>query len=274
MDFIGEVFTYKFLSNAFLASILSGLMCGVVGTYIVCRRLVFLSGGITHASFGGIGIAYYLGLSPIIGAMVFALISSFGIELVSDRGKIREDSAIGIIWSVGMSIGIIFVYMTPGYAPNLMSFLFGNILLVTQQDITMLAIFALFVIAIFALMYRPIIFSAFDREFAKSQGASVKFVSYLMAAIVALTIVLTIRMVGIVLLISLLTLPVVIANSLSKSYIKITCWAVVIAIVGNILGLYCSYTADIPAAAATIFILTLMLICVKLLPLYNKKRNR
>ena len=273
MDFIGEIFNYKFLTNAFLASVLSGFMCGIVGTYIVCRRLVFLSGGITHASFGGIGVAYYLGLNPIVGAMVFALISSFGIELVADKWRIREDSAIGIIWSVGMSIGVIFIYMTPGYAPNLMSYLFGNILLVTEQDIISLAIFAIFVSAIFVAMYRPIVYSAFDREYAKSQGAKIKFISYLMAAVVALTIVLTIRMVGIVLLISLLTLPVVIANSLSKSYLKITLLSVIIAILGNLLGLYCSYTADIPAAAATIFILTLMLICVKLLPLYNKKRN-
>ena len=135
MDFIHEIIQYKFLTNALFASLLSGIACGIIGTYVVCRRLVFLSGGITHSSFGGIGIAYYMGWNPILGALVFAVLSALGIETASDRGRMREDSAIGIVWSVGMAIGIIFIYLTPGYAPNLMSFLFGNILTVTGGDI-------------------------------------------------------------------------------------------------------------------------------------------
>ncbi len=270
MDFFQEIIQYKFLTNAFIACLLSGIACGIVGTYVVCRRLVFLSGGITHSSFGGIGIAYYMGWNPILGATIFAVLSALGIETFSERGRMREDSAIGIVWSVGMAIGIIFIYMTPGYAPNLMSFLFGNILTVTPGDITALAILDTILLLLFALASRPIMYVAFDREFARSQGIPTRTLSYLMAILIALTIVFSIRTVGIVLLISLLTIPAVIVNTLSKSYRTITWWAALVAMLGNLTGLYFSYKLNIPAGAATIFVLTLTLIIVKLLPLCCK----
>ena len=130
-----KILSYDFFTNALMAAFLSALLCGIVGTYIVSRRMVFISGGITHASFGGIGIAYYLGLNPVLGAVVFGVLSALGIKTLSERSKIREDTAIGVLWSVGMAIGIIFIFITPGYAPNLMSFLFGNILTVTKSDL-------------------------------------------------------------------------------------------------------------------------------------------
>lgn len=270
MDIIAGIFEYRFLTNALLASILSGLVCGIIGTYIVARRTVFLSGGITHASFGGIGIAYYFGANPIAGAAVFAVLSALGIEWVSGRKKMREDSAIGIMWSVGMAIGIIFIYMTPGYVPNLMSFLFGNILTVTGGDLIALGSLAAVVVAVFAAAWRQIVFAAFDSQFARSRGVPVSFISYAMAVLVALAIVFSIKTVGIVLLISLLTLPAVIANTFTKSYGRITVWAVIFGIVGNMTGLVTSYYMNIPAGAATIFVLTLTLIIVKLLPLSGK----
>lgn len=272
MDFFLEILQYRFLSNAFAASVLSGIVCGLVGTYVVCRRLVFLSGGITHSSFGGIGIAYYFGLNPIVGALIFAVLSALGIEWASDRGKMREDSAIGIVWSVGMAIGIIFIYMTPGYAPNLMSFLFGSILTVTTADIIALAALALVLVTLFSLFMRQIFYIAFDRDFAQSQGVPVRFVSYAMSVLVAMAIVFSIRSVGIVLLISLLTIPAVIVNSLTQDYRKIAPWAVVVAVAGNIAGLWFSYNLNIPAGAATIFVLAITLIIVKLLPLCRVKR--
>ena len=270
MDFIQEIIQYKFLTNAFVACLLSGIACGIIGTYVVCRRLVFLSGGITHSSFGGIGIAYYMGWNPILGATVFAVLSALGIEAASNRGRIREDSAIGIVWSVGMAVGIIFIYLTPGYAPNLMSFLFGNILTVTTGDIAALAALDAVILLLFTLAMRPVMYVAFDREFARSQGIPTRTVSYAMAVLVALTIVFSIRTVGIVLLISLLTIPPVIVNTLSKSYRTITWWAAAVATLGNLTGLYFSYKFNIPAGAATIFVLTLTLIVVKLLPLCCK----
>lgn len=270
MEFFQDIFRLGFLSNAFIASILSGVVCGVMGTYVVSRRLVFLSGGITHASFGGIGIAYYLGHNPVLGALIFAVFSALGIEWASDRGRIREDSAIGIMWSVGMAVGIIFIYLTPGYAPNLMSFLFGNILTVTSADIIALLSLAVVIVLIFTLFMRPVMYVAFDREYSATQGVPVKLISYSMSVLVALAIVLSIRSVGIVLLISLLTMPAVIANSFTRSYARITVWAAAIGIAGNVLGLWLSYEMNIPAGAATIFVLTVTLIFVKLLPLLSK----
>lgn len=271
MDFIQQIIDYRFLSNALIASVLSGIACGIVGTYIVCRRLVFLSGGITHSSFGGIGIAYYMGINPILGALVFAVLSAVGVEAASDRIGLREDSAIGIVWSVGMALGIIFIYLTPGYAPNLMSFLFGNILTVTHVDIVSLALLVVAILFMFTAMINPIMYVAFDREYSRTQGVHTKMISYLMSIVIALTIVFSIRVVGIVMLISLLTIPSVIVNSLTRSFRKITYWAAVVAIVGNIVGLYVSYKLNIPASAATIFALTITLILVKLLPLWVKR---
>lgn len=275
MDFLQEVLQYKFLIHAVLASVLCGVACGMVGTYVVCRRLVFLSGGITHSSFGGIGIAYYLGLNPLLGAFCFAVLSAIGIEACAADKRIREDSAIGLIWSLGMAVGIIFVYMTPGYAPNLMSFLFGNILSVTVSDLVGMAIVVAVVVVVFALFYRPVMYVAFDREYAASQNVPTRWIGYLMAVLIAVTIVISIRVVGIVLLISLLTMPAVIANQLTRSFGRMMAGASVVAVAGTLIGLYASYLLDIPSGAATIFVLTVALIIVKLLPLrrFIRKRN-
>lgn len=275
MEFLQEVLQYKFLIHAVLASALCGVACGMVGTYVVCRRLVFLSGGITHSSFGGIGIAYYLGLNPLLGAFCFAVLSAIGIEACAADKRIREDSAIGLIWSLGMAVGIIFVYMTPGYAPNLMSFLFGNILSVTVSDLIGMAVVVAAVVVVFALFYRPVMYVAFDREYAASQNVPTRWIGYLMAVLIAVTIVISIRVVGIVLLISLLTMPAVIANQLTRSFGRMMVGASVVAVVGTLIGLYASYLLDIPSGAATIFVLTVALIIVKLLPLrkFIRKRN-
>lgn len=263
MNFIAEIFQYQFLAHAALACLLCGIACGIIGTYVVCRRLVFLSGGITHASFGGIGMAYYFGANPLLGALIFAILSAWGIETFTSRKQIREDSAIGLIWSLGMAIGIIFIYLTPGYAPNLMNFLFGNILSVTSTDIIWMAIVDAFILLIFATMYRPILYVAFDREYARSQNFPTRIVSYLMATLVAITIVISIRVVGIVLLISLLTIPAVIGNLISKSFNRILIYGSVIAALSAFAGLYISYKTNIPSGASTIFVLTLTLIAVK-----------
>jgi len=273
MNFIAEIFQYQFLAHAALACLLCGIACGIIGTYVVCRRLVFLSGGITHASFGGIGMAYYFGANPLLGALIFAILSAWGIETFTSRKQIREDSAIGLIWSLGMAIGIIFIYLTPGYAPNLMSFLFGNILSVTSTDIIWMAIVDAFILLIFATMYRPILYVAFDREYARSQNFPTRIVSYLMATLVAITIVISIRVVGIVLQISLLTIPAVIGNLISKSFNRILIYGSVIAALSAFAGLYISYKTNIPSGASTIFVLTLTLIAVKTTTFVRNKRS-
>ncbi len=273
MDFISEIFQYQFLSNAALACLLTGIACGIIGTYVVCRRLVFLSGGITHASFGGIGMAYYFGMNPLLGALIFAILASLGIETLSARRQIREDSAIGLLWSLGMAIGIIFIYLTPGYAPNLMSFLFGNILSVTSEDIFWMGMTDVTILLIFTLLSRPILYTAFDREYARSQHMPTRTVSYLMSALTAITIVITIRVVGIVLLISLLTIPAVIAGTLTKNFYRTALYASLIASLCAFAGLYVSYRSNIPSGASTIFVLTLTLIIVKLLTLRRLRRQ-
>ena len=272
MGFFSDLIQYGYLSNALAACVLSGITCGVIGTYVVCRRMVFLAGGITHASFGGLGIAFWMGANPIAGAMIFAVLSALGIEWAGSRGRIREDSAIGIIWSVGMAIGVLFMSLRPGYTSGYLSnFLFGSIVTVTRTDVQALAVLTLVVIVGTLLWLRPVMYVAFDRDFARSQGIPTRLISYTMSALIAVTIVLSIRIMGIVLLISLVTMPVVIVNSLSRSYRTIALAAPLVAVAGNVAGLVVSYNFEVPPGAAIIFTLTLTLIMVKLLSLRQKR---
>jgi zinc transport system permease protein len=272
MEFFYDIFEYQYLANALLAAIFAGITCGIVGTYVVARRMVFLCGGITHASFGGLGIALYAGVNPIGGALIFATLSAMGIEWASDKGKIREDSAIGIIWSIGMAIGALFMSLTPGYTSgDLAGYMFGSIVTVTSQDITALGIFTLLCVIGTILWWRPIMYLAFDRDFAASQGIASRVASYVLTVIVAITIVLAIRIMGIVLLLSLFTIPAVTANIISKSYAKITLLSAAIAVCGAVGGLVASYNWEIPPGTCIIFILTVALIAAKLLSLRSKK---
>ena len=267
MSIIHDILTYDFMQRALFACILSGISCGIVGSYIVARRMVFLSGGITHASFGGLGIALYAGINPTIGALLFAVVSALGIEFSSRRIKMREDSAIGIMWSLGMAIGALFMSLRPGYASDLTSYLFGNILLVDNNDIVMLGALSTTLIIGAIAMLRRIMYITFDEDYARSQGMATQSIAYTMAIIVSLAIVLSIKIMGIILLISLMTIPTVVANTLTKDYRKIALLSAIIGIVGNILGFVVSYNFDLPTGSCIIFILALTLICVKLLTL-------
>ena len=273
MEFLYDIFEYRYLANALFAALFAGIVCGIVGTYIVARRMVFLCGGITHASFGGLGIALWAGINPIAGAMAFAVASAMGIEWASDKGKIREDSAIGIIWSIGMAVGALFMSLTPGYTSgDLASYMFGSIVTVTTTDVVVLGCFTLLCVVGCLRWWRPIMYLAFDRDFAASQGIATRVVSYLLTAIVAVTIVLAIRIMGIVLLLSLFTIPAVSANMFTKSYARITLWAAVIATLGAVAGLVVSYYLEVPLGTCIIFILAMVLIAVKLVSLPNIHR--
>jgi zinc transport system permease protein len=271
IDLFKDIFQYQFLKNAVIAAFLVSVVAGVIGTYITSRRLVFLSGGITHASFGGIGLAYYLGINPIVGAIVFSILSAFGIEALSHRKSIREDSAIGILWAFGMAVGIIFIFLTPGYAPNLLSFLFGSILTVTNADLLYLLALNLAVILFFTLFYRPILYIAFDQGFARSQKIPVTLINYILITFIAISIVLSIRVVGIILLISLFTIPPATANIFSNHFGKIIFWSILLSFLGCFVGLLFSYSMNIPSGAAIVVVLVLMFGAVKLLfGLYNR----
>ena len=233
-----ELFQYTFFQHAPLGSLFASIACGIIGTYIVTRRLVFISGGITHASFGGIGIGLYTGISPLLAAAVFSTLSAFGVEWLSKRSDMREDSAIAVFWTFGMAIGIIFSFLAPGFTPDLSSYLFGNILTITQGDIWILAILSIVLIAFFTLFMRPIIAIAFDREFARSQQMPVALFEYILMMFIALTIVACLRMVGIVLAISLLTLPQMTANLFTYSFKRIIGLSILIGYIGRLGGLF------------------------------------
>ena len=275
MNFITDILQYNYLSNALVACILSGITCGIIGTYIVARRMVFLCGGITHASFGGLGIAFYAGANPILGATIFAILSALGIEWSNSRSKIRPDSAIGMVWGIGMAIGAFFIALRPGYTSgDMANFLFGSILTVTNGDIIALAALSIVLIIGALLWHRPIMFAAFDRNFAEASGVPVKLTNYAMAVITAITIVLSIRTMGIVLLISLLTMPVVTANLIFKNYKQIAPASVVIAVVAGVAGIALSYHAEVPSGPAIIFTLAILFITIKLLTLWVKHSKR
>ena len=271
LAFFENIFSYDFLTNAFIACVLSGITCGIVGSYIVARRMVFHSSGITHASFGGLGMALYWGLNPLLGALLFAMVSSVGIEFASRRGRIREDSATGIIWSVGMALGALFLSLRSGYATDLTSYLFGNILLVTDSDVMWLALLTVAIVVGAVVWLRKLMYVTFDEEYARSQGISVVRVAYIMAMIIAITIVMSIKVMGIILLLSLVTIPVVVANAMTKDYRAIVPIAAVIAVVGNIAGFMLSYACDLPTGSCIIFILILLLVVVKLFTLRHRR---
>lgn len=265
MEFFYDILQYQYLANALLAAIAAGVIGGIVGTYIVSRRLVFLCGGITHSSFGGLGIALYAGFNPIIGAMAFAIASALGIEWASANGKIREDSAIGIVWSIGMAVGALFMSLTPGYTSgDLSSYMFGSIITVTSNDVIAMGILALLCIVGIVIWWRSVMYLAFDRSFSSSQGVAAKRVSYLLTIVVAIAIVMSIRIMGIVLLLSLFTIPATAANAATKSYPAITFWATIIASMSAVTGLVASYYWEIPPGTSIIFTLSMVLIVVKL----------
>jgi zinc transport system permease protein len=259
----GSIFQYDFIIKGLLGAIFASITAGLAGSYIVSRRMVFLSGGITHASFGGIGIGYFFGFNPVIGAAIFGILSALGVEYLSVKQKIREDSAIGILWAFGMAVGIIFIYLTPGYSPNLMSYLFGSILTVTNADIIALGIMSVVLIIYFSAFYRTILYISFDESFARTYSPYVNIFKYVTTALVALTIVLNIRMAGIVLVLSLLTIPPNIAMIFTKVYSRIIIWSVISGFVGTAAGYTISFFAGIPTGATIIFTLVVLWLIVK-----------
>lgn len=248
-----DLLQYEFFQNALLGSLLASVLCGIMGTYIVTRRLVFISGGITHASFGGIGIGVFMGVNPVLSAMLFAILSACGVQWMSSRGQMREDSAIAIFWTLGMSFGIICCFLTPGFMPDLPSFLFGSILTIGKADIWLLAGLTMAVIALFTLLFRQIVSVAFDPVFARSQHLPVTAIEYLMMVLIAMTIVSTLRMVGIVLAISLLTIPQTTANLLTNDYRRMILGSIAIGWIDCVAGLMLSYWLNVPSGASIIF---------------------
>ena len=250
-----EVLQYEFMRNALLAAVLVSIACGIVGTLVVVKKIVFISGGITHAAFGGIGLGYLLGVNPVLTAIPFSLLAALGIGVISKNTRISEDSAIGILWSVGMALGVLFIGLTPGYAPDLFSYLFGSILTVPFSDIIIMIILDVIIIGTVTFLYREFQALSFDEEFLEIVGVPTRFLHLLLLCLVALSIILLIRVVGIILVIALFTIPTVIARQFTNGLKKLMIYSTLSAVVLTVAGLWLSYVLNLPSGATIILVL-------------------
>ncbi|MEN4005978.1 MAG: metal ABC transporter permease [Methanobacteriaceae archaeon] len=250
-----ELLQHGFMQNALIAAVLVNVACGIVGSYVVVKKIVSISGAISHAAFGGIGLGFFIGINPIVAAIPFTVLSAMGIGLINEKVKISEDTAIGILWSVGMAIGVIFIKLTPGYAPDLLSYLFGNILLVPSSDLVLMLILNVIIILTVLLFYREFLAVSFDQEFARVVGVPVKFVYILLLCIVALSVVVMIKVVGTILLIALLTVPAAISKQITSKMKNIMILSVILGIVFTISGLWLSYIFNLASGATIVLVL-------------------
>ncbi len=253
-SFFEALLQFGFLQKALLGGLLASIGCGIMGSYVVVKRIGFMAGGISHAVLGGMGAALFFGVSPLGGALGAALVAALLIGWISLRWKEREDTLISAVWAVGMAIGIIFISKTPGYNVNLMSYLFGNILMVPQQDVWLMAWMDLVVLAVVWLFYRQFLAVSFDEEFARLRGVPVTAFYLLLLCMVAVTVVLLIQVVGLILVIALLTLPAAIAAQYIKSLGRMMLLASILGMMFTTTGLVISYIADLPSGASIILV--------------------
>lgn len=272
MDFITSILKYSFMQNALIVGFLSSICCGAVGTYIVNKKMVFISSSISHASYGGIGIGLYL-ISvfnlpikdPTFFALIFSIFSGVLILVLKDKFNLKDDLSIGIIMSFGMAVGIIFSFMTPGYQADLSTYLFGNILLSNRENIIFLLVLDIIVVFVFLIFYKAIIYSSFDENFYNIYGVPVKFINYLLIILISSAIIINIKTIGIILIISILTIPQATASLLVKKYHLIIIFSGVFSFLGILSGLYFSYSLNIPSGPSIILSLTIILILAKAL---------
>ncbi len=255
-----DALSYDFIQNAIIAGILVSIASGIIGSLIVVNRMVFLAGGIAHTSYGGIGIAVYFGIPIFLGASLFAVAAALLISFITLKQRERTDTFIGLIWAVGMAIGILFVDITPGYNVDLMSYLFGSILAVSSEDIWFMSTLVIVIICIVTFCYRDILAVSYDSEYALLRGVHVKFFYTLILVLSALTVVIAIKIVGLILVIALLTIPIYIAERLSNSLYNMMFLSAVISTVFTLFGLYMSYSFDITSGASIILVSAISLV--------------
>jgi zinc transport system permease protein len=250
-----ELLQYEFIRNALLAVLLASIACGIIGVYVVVKRIVFISGGIAHASFGGVGLGYFLGVNPIWGIIPFSILSALVMGLVSKRTRIPEDTAVGILWALGMSLGVVFIGLSPGYAPDLFSYLFGNILTVTSVDLIIMLILDLVIIMVVFLFYKEFLALSFDDEFATVVGVPTVKLYFLLLCLIALTIVVLMKVVGIIMIIALLTIPAAISKQYTSNLKKMIFISILLSAIFGLGGLWLSYQLNL-ASGATIVIVS------------------
>ncbi|SEP12934.1 metal ABC transporter permease [Aquisalimonas asiatica] len=254
---------YEFARNALMAAVLASVLAGTVGTFVVVKRLVFIAGGISHAAFAGLGFFYWLGGNPLTGAVVVAVLAALLLGWLGEHRARSQDALIGVLWAGGMATGIVFIHLTPGYTPDLMTYLFGDILTVSRADVYLLAALTVGVIVVMALFYRTLVAVAFDETFAAVQGAPVKWMTTLLLVLVALSVIMLIQVVGIVLLIALFTIPPMIALMLAQRFIVVLGIAVAAGLITSTGGLAGSYWLDLPSGPAIVLFGIIALVLVR-----------
>jgi zinc transport system permease protein len=257
-----DALSYEFMRNALLAGLLAAVLCGIIGPFVVVKRLAFISDGISHAAFGGMGVCFFLGIDPLLGAVPVALLVALVLGLVSSETIRSMDALIGVLWAAGMAVGIVFVYKTPGYAPNLMTYLFGNILLASRQDLAVTLGLATCVLLTFALFFKGIVAVAFDEVFARVQGVPVRLLFCLLLSMIALSVIILIQVVGIILVVALLTIPPVISLMLWKDLWTVLAGSVLVGIGITLGGLLLSFYYDLPSGPAIIILGAVLLVGV------------
>lgn len=259
-----EILQYDFFRSAVIGVLLLSVASAIIGTYIVTRRLVSISGGITHACFGGLGLGYFLGCNPIAMAALFAVGSSLGVDWMARRHRVREDSAIAVIWALGMALGTLFIFLTPGYVPELNAFLFGNILTIAHGDLWTFGIFTAVLLLFVAAFFRKIVICAFDPDFARVCRLPVTFITTAMTVLVAVCIVLTIRLVGVMLLMSMLSLPQMIAEVFCNRFKSMMLLSVLVSLLCCLGGLFMATVVDVPCSALIVLTMTAAYMAVRL----------
>ena len=259
LEFLADVQEHAFLRHALLTGLLASVACGMIGSFVVTRRITYIAGGISHSVLAGMGAARYCQvmyrwewLHPLYGAVAAALAAALVIGLVSLRARQREDTVIGAVWAVGMAVGILFIFKTPGYNEDLTSYLFGNILMVSSDDLWLIAALDLLVLSTGVLFYNRLLAVCFDEEFARLRGVRVEYYYLLLLCLTALTVVLLVTVVGIVMVIALLTLPAATAAQFTRRLLPMMAWAALVTVFVTTTGLALSYGPNLPAGATTI----------------------
>jgi ABC-type Mn2+/Zn2+ transport systems, permease components len=251
---INALFEYQFLQNAFLASVLASIVCGIVGVIVVEKKLVMMSGGIAHTAYGGVGLGYLLGFEPIIGAFIFSIAAAMGIGYIKRKGGVQSDIIIGLFWSLGMALGIVFISLMPGYPPDLNSYLFGNILSVTKMDLCLMIGLTFLVVLVVVALFNNWKAYLFDEEFASIIGMNTAFLEYLLLILVAMTVVVLIRVAGIIMVLALLTAPAAVAGMLSSKLKNRMIYAIALGALFCIAGLWISYEMNISSGACIVIL--------------------
>jgi zinc transport system permease protein len=269
-----EALQYEFMRNALAAGLLASIICGIMGTLVVVNRIVFLSGGIAHAAYGGIGLSIFLGWPYMIGTIGFSLSAAIVMAAVSLKAKHRADTIIGVIWAVGMAIGVILLDLTPGYNVDLMSYLFGSILTVPRSDLWVMLIVGILIAGFVLYFYKDLLAISYDEEFARIRGVPIRMLYFALIGLLAVTIVMVIQIVGLILVIALLTIPPFIVEKYSKSLLQMMVGSSLLGMVFTVSGLWLSYVFNLTSGACIILVSGIAFFLFLLVDRWKKSRSR